>query len=83
MEIHTDLKPFVCNICGHATRLKESLLTHKRIHTGKCICVILYSYFEQVKPINRPAFLKSIINMATFVASVNYLSHNVKSHSVL
>lgn len=34
MEIHLDVKPFVCNLCGHATRLKESLITHKRLHTG-------------------------------------------------
>lgn len=42
-EVHSRLRPFVCNICGHASARKSMLALHQRQHTGQkpyecCLC---------------------------------------------
>ena len=34
-EVHSKLRPFVCNICGHASARKSMLAMHQRQHTGQ------------------------------------------------
>ena len=51
MQIHTDQKAFMCDICGKGFRNKYYLDTHRRIHTGErpFVCDFPVSYLETEK----------------------------------
>ena len=60
MQIHTDQKAFMCDICGKGFRNKYYLDTHRRIHTGErpFVCDFPVRYLGAEKADNKTYICK-------------------------
>lgn len=61
--VHNQIKPFICNICGHKSARKVTHMIHLRQHTGEQwhFCVVNFKFKKLILQV-RNRFLVSIVN---------------------